>query len=44
MQTFSFKEGIRKTVQWFEADPARMVVKEEINIFMDKVIEAYEKK
>ena len=39
----SFKEGIRRTVRWFEADPARMVVKEEINTFMDKVIEAYEK-
>jgi len=42
--TISFKEGIRKTVQWFEEDPARMVVKDETNAFMDKVIDAYEKK
>ncbi len=42
--TISFKEGIRKTVQWFEADPPRMVVKDETNAFMDKVIDAYEKK
>ena len=42
--TISFKEGIRNTVQWFEEDPARMVVKDETNAFMDKVIDAYEKK
>ncbi len=42
--TISFKEGIRKTVEWFEAKPSRMVIKEETNAFMDKVIEAYEGK
>ncbi len=41
--TISFKEGIKKTVEWFEADPLRMVIKEETNEFMDKVISAFEK-
>jgi nucleoside-diphosphate-sugar epimerase len=36
-----FKQGIRKTVQWFEALPERRVIKEENNIFMDHVIESY---
>jgi len=41
--TISFKDGIKKTVEWFESDPSRMVIKEETNVFMDKVIEAYER-
>ncbi len=40
--TISFKDGIRKTVNWFEEDASRMIIKEDINIFMDKVIDAYE--
>ena len=40
--TISFKEGIRQTVKWFEADPSRMTVLEDTNIMMDKVIAAYE--
>lgn len=38
-----FKEGIRRTVQWFESDPARMVVEEETNKFMDTIIGKYQK-
>jgi nucleoside-diphosphate-sugar epimerase len=38
-----FREGIKRTVRWFEADPARMTVVEETNRFMDKVISEYEK-
>lgn len=41
--TISFKDGIKKTVEWFESDPIRMVIKEETNEFMDRVIAAYEK-
>lgn len=37
-----FREGIKRTVRWFEADPARMTVVEETNRFMDKVINEYE--
>lgn len=42
--TIPFKQGIKRTVEWFEADPSRMVIKAENNDFIDKVIEAYKKK
>lgn len=38
-----FKEGIRKTVEWFEQDPKRMQFTEEKNQFMDMVIQMYER-
>jgi nucleoside-diphosphate-sugar epimerase len=38
-----FRQGIKRTVKWFEADPSRMVVVEETNRFMDTVISEYEK-
>ena len=41
--TIPFREGIKRTVRWFETDPARMTVVEETNRFMDKVISEYEK-
>ena len=37
----TFKEGIKKTVQWFEADPSRMVIDEGNNSFIDTVLTAY---
>ncbi len=37
----TFKEGIKKTVKWFEADPARMVIDEGNNSFIDTVLKAY---
>jgi len=37
----TFKEGIKKTVKWFEADPARMVIDEGNNRFIDTVLKAY---
>ena len=40
--TIPFKEGIKRTVAWFEADPARKVVKEETDRMMDRIIQAYE--
>lgn len=39
--TISFKEGIKRTVEWFEADPARMVIEEKNNDFIDAVLKAY---
>lgn len=40
--TIPFREGIRRTLEWFEADPKRMVVSEETNQKMDRIIKAYE--
>jgi nucleoside-diphosphate-sugar epimerase len=37
-----FNEGIKKTLQWFEADPARMIVKDETNKLFDAIIDRYE--
>lgn len=37
-----FREGVRRTLDWFEAEPERMVVNEETNARMDRVIKAYE--
>jgi nucleoside-diphosphate-sugar epimerase len=36
-----FKEGIKRTIAWFEADPSRMKIIEENNRLMDKIIDAY---
>jgi nucleoside-diphosphate-sugar epimerase len=41
--TIPFHEGIQRTIRWFEADPARMVVKEQTNTWMDAMIDRYEK-
>ncbi len=38
-----FKQGIRRTLTWFEADPARQVIRKETNAWMDKIINQYEK-
>ncbi|RJP64207.1 MAG: NAD-dependent epimerase/dehydratase family protein [Ignavibacteriales bacterium] len=37
-----FSKGIRRTLDWFEAEPERMIIKQETNDFMDKVISKYE--
>lgn len=42
--TIPFKEGIKKTVAWFEADSSRMTIIEEKNILMDRIISAYTSK
>lgn len=42
--TIPFKEGIKRTVRWFEAEPERMIVLEENNDLIDKIIKAYEGK
>ena len=36
-----FRQGIRRTVNWFEADPSRMVIDEGNNRFIDAVLQAY---
>ena len=38
-----FATGIRQTLAWFDADPSRQLIDEEIDQKWDKVIEAYEK-
>lgn len=40
--TIPFKQGIQRTVQWFEADPARMVIDEGNNQLLDAFLKAYE--
>lgn len=40
--TIPFNKGIRRTIEWFESDPARMVIDENNNQFIDKVLKAYE--
>jgi nucleoside-diphosphate-sugar epimerase len=40
--TIPFKQGIRRTLDWFDADPARRVVKKETNEFIEKVLKQYE--
>jgi nucleoside-diphosphate-sugar epimerase len=37
--TIPFKQGIRKTIKWFEADSARQVIREETNAWMDRVLD-----
>jgi nucleoside-diphosphate-sugar epimerase len=42
--TIPFKVGIKETVKWFEADASRMVINEETNMMMDRIIKIYEAK
>jgi nucleoside-diphosphate-sugar epimerase len=41
--TIPLREGIKRTIEWFEADSTRMKIVEGNNKMMDEVIEAYEK-
>ena len=41
--TMPFREGIRRTIAWFDADPQRRQIDEEANAQWDKLIAAYEK-
>ena len=40
--TMPFGRGIRRTIAWFDADPARKQIDAEANATWDKLIEAYE--
>ncbi len=42
--TITFKEGIKRTLAWFDANPDKKVIKEETNKLMDRIIQAYEGK
>src|SRR5580700_9204401 len=41
--TTTFAEGIRQTMAWFDADPARRQIDDEANARWDKLIESYER-
>ena len=38
-----FKKGIRRTIEWFEEDPTRMVVKDSTNAFIEEMLTRYER-
>lgn len=38
-----FSRGIKRTLEWFEADPERQIIKRETNEMMDRIIKAFEK-
>lgn len=38
-----FAEGIRRTIDWFDADPRRKEIDEDANATWDKLIDAYER-
>ncbi len=41
--TIPFSEGIKRTLEWFHQDPARQIIKQETNAWIDMVIERYER-
>lgn len=41
--TISFKEGIKRTIDWFDADKSRQLISAENNRFMDTILEKYNK-
>jgi nucleoside-diphosphate-sugar epimerase len=41
--TIPFREGIRRTLNWFEADPARQVVDAKSDAFLERCLAAYQK-
>jgi hypothetical protein len=41
--TTPFSEGIRRTIAWFDADPARQVIDHDANARWDKLIAAWER-
>jgi len=42
--TIPLKTGIKQTLKWFEADFSRMIISDETNNMMDRIIKAYETK
>jgi nucleoside-diphosphate-sugar epimerase len=41
--TTTFAQGVRRTLQWFDADPARRQIDTDANTAWDKIIASYEK-
>jgi len=39
----SFKEGIKRTIDWFDAKPERKIIRKETDDMMDRIIHLYEK-
>jgi hypothetical protein len=39
----TFAEGIKQTLAWFDADPSRKQIDQQVNATTDKLIAAYEK-
>jgi nucleoside-diphosphate-sugar epimerase len=39
--TIPFRQGIRETIEWFEAEKSRMVIDEMNNLLIDTVLERY---
>jgi nucleoside-diphosphate-sugar epimerase len=39
--TLPFSQGIRQTVAWFDADPARQGIDHEANAFWDRIVDVY---
>ena len=39
--TIPFSEGIRRTVEWFQADSSRQIINQEVNIEMDRILHAF---
>jgi len=37
--TIPFSEGIKRTLEWFESEPSRMLINEETNRFLDELID-----
>jgi nucleoside-diphosphate-sugar epimerase len=40
--TVPFAQGIKRTIEWFEAEPKRCTIDDEFNQFVDRLIAAYE--
>ncbi|MCI0707178.1 MAG: SDR family oxidoreductase [Ignavibacteriae bacterium] len=38
-----FTEGIKRTLDWFDADPSRKIIKQDTNDWIDAMIERYER-
>jgi nucleoside-diphosphate-sugar epimerase len=41
LATIPFREGVRRTLAWFDADPSRRRVDESVNAEMDRILAAY---
>jgi nucleoside-diphosphate-sugar epimerase len=41
LATIPFREGVRRTLAWFDADPSRRKVDESVNAEMDRILASY---
>jgi len=40
--TIPFARGVKEIIHWYDADPARQTVNQNLDVLMDRIIEAYE--